>query len=304
MSAITESPIMVGAIPSVRAPFPKQRTAPSAQPDEYAPTAIGNHELSGPFSARPNLIPDKTLGKAGLLLRAEKSSHRALEEIRLVQHRICSLLFPAEAGGPANGAKIVLVSGLEKESVSVSLNIAAGLARWSKKPTVLVDVSPAGSLTSSVELRGRLGFGELHDDATRLDDILWSTHVPNFEILPAGDLGATNDEGDPLSSRGDKGKIIANLRPAFPGRIIVLHAPPVLVYSDTATIAKHADAVVLVVEAGATTGGEITTALDVLGGHEKVGVVVNNVHFNGRGIFARKLLSDVVKRVGRTAGRK
>lgn len=65
--------------------------------------------------------------------------------------------------------------------------------------------------------------------------------------------------------------------------VVVMHAPPVLGSADFAALARHADAVILVTQAGATRAREARRALEVLRltGTQVAGVVVMNAEDGG-----------------------
>jgi len=303
MSSITEIPSIDLTAIGARKPFPsyfvnkwRKDSANNSAVDgaSLADETAATDEASSPRAHQP--LSAETLGAAGLLYRGGLFFRRAIEEMRLVQHRVLRLL--DSSNGFPGQPSTVLVAGLEKENPSIALNIAAGLARWSKRRVILIDASPTMAFTETLGSLEVMGFRSLGERANNIHDMLWPTYIPNLDIIFAGGIGEPSDGVDALSEGEEREKMINQLASAFPDRIIVIHTAPVLVYSEAATMAKSVDVVVLVVEAGKNSTSELSAAIETLGRHERIGVLVNNVSFRGRGVFARGLLRDIKKRDG------
>lgn len=230
------------------------------------------------------------LANAGLILESRAETKRNIEEFRLAQYRILNLI----SNHQEKNAAILLVTHINKESPFVAINIAGALARWGKKRVVLVDATPDGVMTKAVWAKETYNVGLINiltgEDASAA---IKKTNVPNLEFIPSGfvvDNGEDeNDESiDLLSLEHERTTSLMNLSATLPGAIVVVYAPPILTHSETASMAKLADAVILVVRANHTTKFEIEASLDILDECEKVGVIMDGVEFSGRGIFGNK----------------
>ena len=172
--------------------------------------------------------------------------------------------------------QVVLVSGPEIASGKsvVATNLAVAAAQAGRR-VLLVDADLRKPTVADL-----LGLGDrpaLGEGPPGSNLVYWSTAVPSlFAMTPR----ETAERPDQMWAPHQIGGLLANLRSAFD--LILIDAPPALVSADTALLAPHADAALLVAEAGrsdldalAQVAGELSGV-----GLTRIGAVLNR--FNPR----------------------
>jgi receptor protein-tyrosine kinase len=230
--------------------------APPAQP-EAAPV-----REPAPTGAPP--IPMAALVAAGLVAAAEGANRaRVLEEIAVVQTQLLRAL-PKRAAADGRAANLVMFTSARpgEGKTFCSLNVAAGLARATTRPVLLVDGDgKQGSLTMALGQSAGAGLmGLAADPRVNPTDLVARTELARLSILPYGPPAAR--EGQPPGPR--LASALQRLAAAMPQHVIVVDTPPCLAASDASTIAPVAGQVVLVVQAERTEKREVEAALDMV----------------------------------------
>ncbi|HEX9950612.1 MAG TPA: P-loop NTPase [Rubricoccaceae bacterium] len=172
--------------------------------------------------------------------------------------------------------QVVLVSGAEigsgKSTVATNLAVAAAQAG---RRVLLVDADlRKPSVADLLGLGDRPALGEGPDGSNL---VYWSTAVPSLFAMTPRETAQTPDQ---MWAPHQIGGLLANLRSAFD--LILIDAPPALVSADTALLAPHADAALLVAEAGRSdldALAQVATELSGVG-MTRIGAVLNR--FNPR----------------------
>jgi tyrosine-protein kinase Etk/Wzc len=94
----------------------------------------------------------------------------------------------------------------------------------------------------------------------------------NWYLLPAGGPRANASE---LLQTAALGGVISKVSPHFDW--IILDSPPVLPLSDATSLARHADATLLVARADRTVREAIDETVAIIGRQRIVGIVLNGV---------------------------
>jgi len=209
-------------------------------------------------------IPMATLVAAGLVAAPEGARRaRVLEEIAVVQTQLLRALSEQAVQDGRAANLVMFTSARPGEGKSFcSLNVAAGLARASTRPVLLVDADgKQGSLTMALGQTDSAGLMALAmDSAVAPAGLVVPTEVARLSILPYGP--ATAREGQPPGPR--LSGALHRLASALPQHIIIIDTPPCLVASDPSTIATVVGQVVVVVQAQRTERREVEAALDMV----------------------------------------
>ncbi|MGH2739328.1 MAG: polysaccharide biosynthesis tyrosine autokinase [Actinomycetota bacterium] len=99
------------------------------------------------------------------------------------------------------------------------------------------------------------GLSNILTDETHLMDALVRGGVKNLRLVPSGPVPSA--PADVLGSEA-MANVLTNLREM--ADLVLIDSPPVLVVADATTLARHADAVLLVADAETTTRGSVTDA--------------------------------------------
>ncbi|MFN0130093.1 MAG: GumC family protein [Verrucomicrobiales bacterium] len=187
--------------------------------------------------------------------------------------------------GEASQRRIFLVtSAIPSEGKTFSsLNLAAALASQGLS-TVLVDAdlrrpSLSASLLHRESRRGEeyRGLSDVLSGLVPLAKIIHETSIENLFLVPAGRRAPNPAEllGQPLTA-----KVIAALASAYDR--VIIDSAPINAVSDSLSLAKHVDAVCVVVRFGKTPRRAIARALRLLNhaGASLAGLVMNRMPAN------------------------
>lgn len=208
----------------------------------------------------------------------EESNSANAEAIRNLRASIVLL-------GKQERNKVLLVTsaipGEGKTTVSAELAAAFAL---NKERTLLVDLDMRRpKLTETMpHLRGAPGIVEVLAGQAELDGVLHDSNIEHLKVIGSGDRAPNPSE---LLHEGEFVSILEQLRPQFDR--IILDSAPVLPVSDSRLLAKHAQAVILVVRSRKTPIGAMIRARDLLkqAGAKMGGVVVNGMKRHGGGKY-------------------
>lgn len=252
------------AADSPRAPPPPQ----PAPPQESAPP-----------------ITLANLVAAGLVAAQEGARRaRVLEEIAVVQTQLLRSVpkQPLQDGRAAN--LVMFTSARPGEGKTFcSLNVAAGLARASTRPVLLVDADgKQGSLSMALGQAEAPGLMALAADPARPPaGLVVPTEVARLSVLPYGAPSAR--AGQPPGPR--MATALQRLAAALPQHIILIDTPPCLAASDPSSIAPVVGQVVVVVEAERTERREVEAALDMVESCPTLYLLLNKAQFTASDSF-------------------
>jgi Mrp family chromosome partitioning ATPase len=131
------------------------------------------------------------------------------------------------------------------------------------------------SLTASLGLTGRPGITNLlRDTSLVLDNIVYSTNVPQLEFVPAG---ARQDNAPELLA-GNRAQAVVDAlcARAAPG-VVIIDSPPVLATNEAQVMSRYAGQVLMVVRADSTEQRVLTEALSLIDRSRPVSAMLNRV---------------------------
>ncbi|MFC4991803.1 polysaccharide biosynthesis tyrosine autokinase [Rubritalea tangerina] len=181
--------------------------------------------------------------------------------------------------------KVILVtSAIPGEGkTTVSSEMAAAFA-LNKERTLLIDMDlRRPKLTDSFgDLKEKPGIVEVLAGQAELDDVIHDTAIDQLRVIGSGEHAPNPSE---LLHEGDFLRILETLVPRYDR--IILDSAPVLPVADSRLLAKHAQAVIMVVRSRKTPIGAIMRARDLLkqAGAKVSGVVVNGMKRAGAGSY-------------------
>lgn len=154
-----------------------------------------------------------------------------------------------------------------------SINLAISLAMKQNYTVVLVDADlRRPSVHRYLGLEPELGLTDHLVDDVPVEDILLHPKIDRLVILPG--KGSAGDSSELLSSPR-MADLVQELKTRYPGRLVVFDLPPVLVGDDVVAFAPHLDAVMVVVEDGATQSDDFSKLLELMQGVNIIGTVLN-----------------------------
>jgi capsular polysaccharide biosynthesis protein/Mrp family chromosome partitioning ATPase len=197
-----------------------------------------------------------------------------------------------------HGPAVLLVAGVAKRSadLTVARNIAATLAGGDRE-VLLVDADPESSTADATSDDDRPGLAEVISGDVPLDDAL--EPVPGMRRLRRLGPGRDRDGLSLLLQGRNWEAVLAALRSR--ADFVVVRSAPVTVSPDAQTIARHADAGLLVVRAGRTSSEALLEAVAQL---VEVRLTKLSCLLTGRRVHRRGALSRGARwRAGRTNAR-
>jgi Mrp family chromosome partitioning ATPase len=122
-------------------------------------------------------------------------------------------------------------------------------------------------------LPGHPGLSKVLSGEASLDDALIHTDMPNFDLLPAGDIPISRRP--PMARSSGLSQILDQLSSTYDH--LFLDIPAVRTTSDAIALAALADACIVVIQQGATSTAIVQQALDDVKSLTMLGVVLNKV---------------------------
>ena len=182
-------------------------------------------------------------------LAPEALTHQTEEEFRRIKWPLLNAIAHREGARPAANNIVLVTSAIPGEGKTFNaLNLALSIARDRDLEVLLVDGDVAQpSLTASLGLTGRPGITNLlRDTALVLDDIVYSTNIPQLEVVPAG---VRHDNAPELLASMRMDVVVGQLCARTSPGVVIVDSPPVLATNEAQVMTRYAGQVLMVVRA-------------------------------------------------------
>ncbi len=267
------------------APAPVAYAAPASAPTPFGPIV---EPAAPPVTRAPRRSrhPVATIDRAmlrqhGLIVPGTAATALA-EEFRLVKR---NLLTTARDIPDADKARSILICSAQPDEGKTfcAINLALSLAAERDVEVLLVDADFAkpdvfAKLGVTSEAPGLLD--AIADPALDVEDGIVDTDVPHLSLLGAG--RRSNDDTELLAS-ARAAQVLRRLTTANPERIVLFDSPPALAASPAGVLAAHVGQTMLVVRADSTSESDLREAVTLLGGCDRISLVLNSVVFQPGG---------------------
>jgi exopolysaccharide/PEP-CTERM locus tyrosine autokinase len=203
--------------------------------------------------------------------------HQAEEEFRRIKWPLLNAIAHREGARPAANNMVLVTSAIPGEGKTFNaLNLALSIARDRDLEVLLVDGDVAQpSLTASLGLTGRPGVTNLLRDTTMvLADIVYSTNIPQLEVVPAG---VRQDNAAELLAGARMQAVVDQLCARVSSGVVIVDSPPILATNVAQVITRYAGQVLMVVRADSTEQRVLTEALSLIDKSRPVSAVLNRV---------------------------
>ncbi|NRT55672.1 XrtA-associated tyrosine autokinase [Sphaerotilus uruguayifluvii] len=209
--------------------------------------------------SREVMIDVARLEREGYLVPTQARSQLA-EQMRIIKRPLLANARGETAQHIPRANLIQVVSAMPGEGKTFfAINLAMSIAMEVDLSVLLVDADvlrPSVLARCGIEpSRGLMDV--LKSPSLDLADVMLRTNVPKLTLLPAGTANAQSTE---LLASAAMEKLLDELASRFPDRIIVFDAPPLIPTTESRVLASRVGQVVMVVEAGKTTHGQVTQA--------------------------------------------
>jgi receptor protein-tyrosine kinase len=233
-----------------------KKKAPTAAPAHREVEAAG----VGALQERSFVVDLARLRRDGVLARGLR---RGLGQVRRRLLRELGLLDPATTR-PARARRLLITSAHPGEGKTfTALNLALSLAVEEDLPTLLFDADTARShLGTRLDLPAREdGEAVLY----RADNLPFAVLPP---FLPRAQLKSAEGRRQLL-------EMLERVSRHDPEQLVIVDSPPLAAMTDAAYAAQAVDHVLLVVGAGMSTPDDVAHAVDILGQHRPVSLLLN-----------------------------
>ena len=210
-------------------------------------------------------------------LAPEALMHQTEEEFRRIKWPLLNAIAHREGARPAANNMVLVTSAIPGEGKTFNaLNLALSIARDRDLEVLLVDGDVAQpSLTASLGLTGRPGVTNLLRDTTMvLADIVYSTNIPQLEVVPAG---VRQDNAAELLASARMQAVVDQLCARVSSGVVIVDSPPILATNEAQVITRYAGQVLMVVRADSTEQRVLTEALSLIDKSRPVSAVLNRV---------------------------
>ncbi len=247
------------------------READSVAPEQHPVANEKKEKLSRQHSSEEKKAAPLILERGDWderLMLATAVSGSVVESFRTLRTRILHF----ESGKAVKNVLVTSAAPGEGKSficANLGLSFAQGLDQYG----LLVDCDfRKPSLGKLFGLTNERGLVNYLRDNEELSSLITDVGVDKLRIIPAGP--PTVNPAELLGSETME-KLIGELGSRYDDRIVFFDSPPLQVASETAILAKHVDAVVLVVRWGAGRREHVKSLVELFGREKIVGVVFN-----------------------------
>lgn len=206
------------------------------------------------------------------LLTPQSKRNKTMEEMRLIKRMVLSRRW---SDGDALNNTIIVTSALPEEGkTTIAINLAMSIAAEEDLRVLLVDadfVKPHALRQLGVTADKGL-IDVIQDPHLDISDVMLRTNIEKLSLIPSGQL---HDRCTELLASARMRDIIAELSSRYEDRILIFDSPPLLATTEAVMLASHMGQVVFVVQAGRTRRQLVDSALELMGGRGRVGLVLN-----------------------------
>lgn len=250
-SVPTETPITLGM---------DARQTVQQSPSRSAEVQIQSPEMA--MSRHVDLDLD-VLSAAGVI-RPDSPRSQLADEFRIIKRPLIDNAMGKGAAPIKDGNLIMVTSALPGEGKTFSAaNLAISIAMELDHTVMLVDADVARPHLMTVlglpPARGLLDV--LVDASVKLPQVLLRTNIEKLTILPSG---TAHPRATELLASEAMERLLEDMASRYSDRIIIFDSPPLLVTTESRTLASHMGQVVLVVKAESTTHADVKHALAAL----------------------------------------
>jgi capsular exopolysaccharide synthesis family protein len=197
-----------------------------------------------------------------------KSGNNVADIFRILRTKV---LLPMREHGWRTLGIVGPTAGVGKTTISA--NLAMSIAMDENQTVLLVDLDlRRPRLAQYFGVEPRLGLADYLEDRASVEDILVNPGVERLVLLPSCGSRANSSE---LIASAKMRALFDEVRGRYESRIVIFDMPPLLVSSDSLLFLPRFDAVVMVVEDGASTRDQLVQSREMLGSANLLGWVLN-----------------------------
>lgn len=205
---------------------------------------------------------------------------RATEDFRIIKRQLLQRAVTDSDDRTVRRNLIMVTSARPREGRTfTALNLAISIAMEPDRQVLLVDACDNENSIQSIfkETTAACGWLDLMTDpGLDIGDALLATDIPRLSVmLPGGKLR----HGAELLASDRMQRLLETLADRYHDRIVLIDAPPCLVSSDPAALARVVGQTILVVEANTTQQQSLEAAMELLRPCKNTYLVLNKSRF-------------------------
>lgn len=219
------------------------------------------------------------------MITPDASKTPIAEEFRMIKRPLIKNAFGQGAAPVKNGNLIMVTSAFPREGKTFcAVNLAMSIAMELDHTVLLVDADVARpSVPTQLGVNFEAGLMDvLLDPSIDLGDVMVRTNVEKLTILPAGRTHARSTE---LLASEAMSDLLTQLSTRYSDRIVVFDSPPLLVTTESRTLAAKMGQIVLVVASESTTHASVQEALSAIESCEVIGTILNKAKYSQVGEY-------------------
>ena len=230
-----------------------------------SPTSSAEVQIQSPEMAMSRHVDlDLDVLSAAGVIRPDSPRSQLADEFRIIKRPLIDNAMGKGAAPIKDGNLIMITSALPSEGKTFSAaNLAISIAMELDHTVMLVDADVARPHLMTVlglpPARGLLDV--LVDESVKLPQVLLRTNIEKLTILPSG---TAHPRATELLASEAMERLLEDMASRYSDRIIIFDSPPLLVTTESRTLASHMGQVVLVVKAESTTHADVKHALAAL----------------------------------------
>ncbi len=219
-------------------------------------------------------FPEARLRSLGYLPSPDQAARIASQYQHVKRHLIAATRTRPEEHTEENNRLVMMTSAVAGEGKTFnSINLALSLATERDREVLLMDADfVKRKVTDLFGLSERPGFIDaVRDERADVADFIVGTTTRNLRILPTG----ASHEGTTDCLTSERTRQLLNQLTEDPRRIVVLDAAPVLLTTESNTLAQWMGQILLVVRAGISPRAAVQHALSSLDRRHGVALLFN-----------------------------
>lgn len=264
---------------------PEATGATAALPIERAfevsdPTSQAAAQVAAPSSPSRVVVIDRDRLRAAGMLPPLPQERELGHQFRAIKRPLIRRA-AEQATADVSPRTIMISSALPGDGKTfTSLNLALSLAMERDFRVLLVDAdAPKPHLSRAFGLEGQPGLLNLLSDSTRrVESVIFRTDVPQLDLLPAG---SGSEAATELLASARMREVAARLAALYGRGMVLFDSPPVLLTSESRSLAAFLGQIVVVVRAGGTPQQAVRDTVEILGQPARMSLVLNHAELAG-----------------------
>ena len=211
--------------------------------------------------------------KNGVLLPFGRST-QVTEEFRHIKRDVLALRGVEDL----ENANMVMVTSASpgEGKTHTAINLAMSIASERDLTALLIDADfTRPRVLDRLGVSADRGLIDLLDDPSLdVSDVILKTNIETLSVIPAGPRHQRSTE---LLSSRRMDQLADEIARRYNDRVIIFDTAPLLATTEPAALVRHVGQILIVVEAEKTSKGALSSAVEMVKGHQGVGFVLNKV---------------------------